>query len=88
MEAKLNEIADKENQVTYENFDTDEPQQTHNKKKKLNCFPIISLLGSVLFIIFIIFYLNSPKKELSIQTQCLTSSLDKKRCESCNPGDK
>ena len=89
MEAKLNEIDAKENQITYENFDTDEPQQTHNrKKKKLNCFPIISILGSILFIIFIIFYLNSPKKELSMQTQCLTSSFDKKECKSCNPGDK
>ena len=34
MEDKLQEIEDKENQVNYENFDTDEPQQQSHKKKK------------------------------------------------------
>jgi surface protein len=46
-------------------------------------------------VIFIILYLKerkSPKKELTYeltkQTQCLTSSEDKKECKTCNPGDK
>ena len=89
MEDKLQEIEDKENQVNYENFDTDEPQQQSHKKKKIKCFPIISILASILFIVFIIFYLNIGKShELSRQSQCLTTSSDKKECKTCNPGDK
>ena len=89
MEDKLQEIEDKENQVNYENFDTDEPQQQSHKKKKIKCFPIISILASILFIVFIIFYVNIGKShELSRQSQCLTTSSDKKECKTCNPGDK
>ena len=90
MEDKLTQIPEQDsNQITYENFDTDEPQTT--QRRTLSYSPIIFASLFVLLFILIIFYLTPSQKlsfELSHQTQCLTSSENKKECKSCNTGDK
>ena len=90
MEDKLTQIPEQDsNQITYENFDTDEPQTT--QRRTLSYSPIIFASLFVLLFILIIFYLTPSLKlsfDLSHQTQCLTSSIDKKECKSCNTGDK
>ena len=89
MEEKLKENPDQENQVIYENFETDEPEV--KQPKKINYIPLMLILG-LFFLIFIFFFISSQKSDssldLSLQRQCLITSENKKECKECNPGDK
>ena len=94
MEEKLKEIPDQENQVTYENFETDESElkSKHQNPEKINYLPL-TLIFCLIFILFIFFFYSSQPKEsyssdISLQRQCLTTLENKKECKECNPGDK
>ena len=89
MEEKLKETTEQENHITYENFDTDEPESNH-KRKKIKYFPILLASGLILLAFILFFVLNPIKSthEFFKQTECLTTSSDKKECKTCNTGDK
>ena len=82
MEDKLKEGDDKEKQIDYESFDTEEENQSKNKRKKNYFFPIISILGVTLFLVLLLFFFNEKKSsqnkpaiELSKETKCLTNKM-------------